>query len=57
MRERIEKILSKIKSFINRKRQELYQSIDSAYITIDLARRSVEMKVIAKKEEKADLRE
>jgi hypothetical protein len=46
MRERIEKILSKIKSFINRKRQELYQSIDSAYITIDLARRSVEMKVV-----------
>ncbi len=31
LRDRIERTLSKIKSFTNRKRQELHQSIDSGY--------------------------
>ncbi|CAF3934598.1 unnamed protein product, partial [Rotaria sordida] len=44
VRDRIERILSKIKSVINRKRQELHQSIDSGYGSIDLVRRSIEMK-------------
>jgi hypothetical protein len=44
IRDRIERTLSKIKSFTNRKRQELHQSIDSGYGSIDLVRRSVEMK-------------
>ncbi|CAF1425562.1 unnamed protein product [Rotaria sordida] len=44
VRDRIERILSKIKSVINRKRQELHQSIDSGYGNIDLVRRSIEMK-------------
>ena len=46
IRERIEKLLNGIKSFIHRKRLELNQSIDSAYASIDLSRRSVEIKVI-----------
>jgi hypothetical protein len=48
LRERIERTLSKIKSFTNRKRQELHQSIDSGYGSIDLVRRSVEMKSFIK---------
>ncbi len=46
IRDRIERILTKVKTFTNRKRQELNQSIDSGYDgSVDLARRSVEMKV------------
>ncbi|CAF3855305.1 unnamed protein product, partial [Adineta steineri] len=48
IRERIEKTLNKIKIFINRKQQELNQSADSAYISIDLSRRSMEMKSFIK---------
>jgi len=48
LRDRIERTLSKIKLFTNRKRQELHQSIDSGYGSIDLTRRSVEMKSIMK---------
>jgi hypothetical protein len=44
LRDRIERTLSKIKSFTNRKRQELHQSIESGYGSVDLVRRSVEMK-------------
>jgi hypothetical protein len=44
LRDRIERTLSKIKSFTNRKRQELHQSIDSGYGSVDLVRRSAEMK-------------
>ena len=36
--------MGKVKSFTNRKRQELHQSIDSGYGSVDLVRRSVEMK-------------
>ena len=46
LRDRIERILTKVKTFTSRKRQELNQSIDSGYGSVDLARRSVEMKVI-----------
>ncbi|CAF1541409.1 unnamed protein product, partial [Rotaria sordida] len=45
IRDRIEKILNKVKTFTNRKRQELHQSIDSGYGNIDLTRRSIDMKV------------
>ena len=44
LRDRIERTLSKIKSFTLRKREELHQSIDSGYGSADLVRRSVEMK-------------
>jgi hypothetical protein len=37
--------LNKVKTFTNRKRQELSQSMDSGFGSVDLARRSVEMKV------------
>lgn len=46
LRDRIERILTKVKTFTSRKRQELNQSLDSGYGSVDLARRSVEMKVI-----------
>lgn len=46
LRDRIERILNKVKIFTNRKRQELNQSLDSGYgSSIDLGRRSIEMKV------------
>ncbi|CAF5039758.1 unnamed protein product, partial [Rotaria sp. Silwood1] len=45
LRDRIERILNKVKTFTNRKRQELHQSIDSGYGSIDLTRRSTDMKV------------
>ncbi len=45
LRDRIERILNKVKTFTNRKRQELNQSIDSGFGSVDLARRSIEMKV------------
>lgn len=45
LRDRIERILTKVKTFTSRKRQELNQSADSGYGSVDLARRSVEMKV------------
>lgn len=45
LRDRIERILTKVKTFTTRKRQELNQSLDSGYGSVDLARRSVEMKV------------
>ncbi|CAF4463156.1 unnamed protein product, partial [Rotaria sp. Silwood2] len=48
VRDHIERALTKIKSFINRKRQELHQSIDSGYGSLDLVRRSVEMKSFIK---------
>lgn len=48
LREQIERTLSKIKSFTNRKRQELHQSYDSGYGSIDLTRRSVEIKSFMK---------
>ncbi len=48
LRERIERTLSKIKSFTNRKRQELHQSLDSGYESVDLVRRSIEMKSFIK---------
>ncbi|CAF1053347.1 unnamed protein product [Adineta ricciae] len=48
LRERIERTLSKIKSFTNRKRQELHQSFDSGYGSVDLTRRSVEIKSFMK---------
>ena len=44
IRDRIERNLSKIKSFVHRKRQEFQQSIDSGYGSIDLLRRSTDMK-------------
>ncbi|CAF3475042.1 unnamed protein product [Rotaria socialis] len=44
LRDRIERILNKVKTFTNRKRQELNQSIDSGYGSIDLTRRSIEVK-------------
>ncbi|UJR37453.1 hypothetical protein I4U23_030156 [Adineta vaga] len=44
IRERIEKILNNIKTFINRKRQELNQDVDTTYVSIDLTRRSLEIK-------------
>ncbi len=45
LRDRIERILNKVKTFTNRKREELNQSIDSGFGSIDLGRRSIEMKV------------
>jgi len=45
LRDRIERILNKVKTFTNRKREELNQSIDSGFDSIDLGRRSIEMKV------------
>ncbi|CAF1194985.1 unnamed protein product [Rotaria sordida] len=48
IRDRIEKILNKVKTFTNRKRQELHQSIDSGYGSIDLTRRSIDMKSFIK---------
>lgn len=45
LRDRIERILNKVQNFTIRKRQELNQSIDSGYGSLDLSRRSVEMKV------------
>lgn len=45
LRDRIERILTKVKTFTSRKRQELNQSLDSGYGSVDLGRRSVEMKV------------
>lgn len=36
--------MSKIKSFAHRKRQELHQSLDSGYGSVDLLRRSTDMK-------------
>lgn len=46
LRDRIDRILTKVKTFTSRKRQELNQSMDSGYGSVDLARRSVEMRVI-----------
>ncbi|CAF1596401.1 unnamed protein product, partial [Didymodactylos carnosus] len=48
LRERIERILNKAKLFANRKRQELQQSTDSGYVSVDLMRRSVEIKSFIK---------
>ncbi|CAF4141502.1 unnamed protein product, partial [Rotaria sordida] len=48
LRDRIEKILNKVKTFTNRKRQELHQSIDSGYGSIDLTRQSIDMKSFIK---------
>jgi cell division septum initiation protein DivIVA len=46
LRDRIERILNQVKTFTNRKRQELNQSIDSGFGgSVDLARRSIEMRV------------
>ena len=45
LRDRVERILNKVSSFTNRKRQELLQSADSGYGSVDLLRRSIEMKV------------
>lgn len=45
LRERIERILTKVKHFANQKRQEFAQSLDSGYGSVDLTRRSLEMKV------------
>ncbi|CAF3725966.1 unnamed protein product [Adineta steineri] len=48
LRERIERTLNKLKTFTSRKRQELHQSSDSGYGSVDLARRSVEVKTFLK---------
>lgn len=45
LRDRIEKILTKVKTFTTRKRQELAQSADSGYGSVDVTRRSMEIKV------------
>ncbi|CAM2712242.1 unnamed protein product [Rotaria socialis] len=44
VRDRIERTLNNIKSFLNRKRQEIRQVIDTGYTNVDVVRRTVEMK-------------
>ncbi|CAM4836468.1 unnamed protein product [Rotaria magnacalcarata] len=44
VRDRIERTLSTIKLFLNRKRQEIRQVIDNSYTNVDVVRRTVEMR-------------
>ncbi|CAF1228803.1 unnamed protein product [Rotaria sordida] len=57
IRDRIEKILNKVKTFTNRKRQELHQSIDSGYVNdliLTLTERKCDQQIIRSLEKKQE---
>ncbi|CAF4212255.1 unnamed protein product, partial [Rotaria sordida] len=61
IRDRIEKILNKVKTFTNRKRQELHQSIDSGYdlsqvndLILTLTERKCDQQIIRSLEKKQE---